>query len=182
MTVGLKTVRYVKALFAVAEARGARAALGSELTQLAGLFREVPELNAALLNPRLQRAAKQRVLAVAGLSGASPLLQDFVGLCLDHGRPEVVAEAPEEFLRLDREARGVLVATVQTITPMSSELRAAVKAGLEASTAKTIELKEQTDPELLGGLRVLIGSRMYDGSLKRRLDDLTAHLQSTRVN
>jgi len=182
MTVGLKTARYVKALFAVAEARGERAAICAELTQLAGQLCDTPELEAALLSPRLERSSKRRLLEAAGLSSASPLLVDFVGLCLDHGRPEVIVEAPEEFLRLDREARGVLVATVQTVAGMSPELRTSVQARLEESTGKSIELKEETNPELLGGLRLLIGSRMYDGSLKRRLDDLTAHLQSTRVH
>ncbi|MFH0947098.1 MAG: ATP synthase F1 subunit delta, partial [Planctomycetota bacterium] len=139
-------------------------------------------LPAVLSNPRVQTAARKSILMAAGLDTASDLLQDFVKLCLDHRRPEVIAEAPEEYLRLDREVRGVVLATVQTSGPMGADLRTSVQAKLEEVTGKTIELIEETDPELIGGVRVLIGSRMYDGSLKRRLDDLSAHLQSTRVH
>lgn len=182
MTVGLKTKRYVKALFAVAEGRGERAALGAELEKLGELFAAAPELSSVISNPRVQTEARKSILMAIGLDTASDLLQDFVKLCLDHGRPEVVAETPEEYLLLDREAQGVVLATVQTADPMGADLRASVQTKLEEVTGKTIELMEETDPELIGGVRVLIGSRMYDGSLKRRLDDLTAHLQSTRVH
>jgi F0F1-type ATP synthase delta subunit len=90
-------------------------------------------------------------------------------------------EAAEEFGRLDRDARGVVVARVQTVARMSDEMRGSVRARLEEATGKSVELVEEQMPDLIGGVRVLIGSKMYDGSVRRRLDDLTAHLFATRV-
>ncbi len=180
MTAGIATIRYVKALFAAAEKAGSRAEVLTELQQLDGLLGGAPELVAALEDPRLPPAAKKKVLDAAGLESATPLLRDFVGLCLDKGRSEVVLEAAEEFQRLDREARGVVVARVQTVAPMDDAMRASVKAKLEELTAKSVELEEEVEPSLIGGLRIFIGSRMFDGSVRRRLDDLAAHLQGAR--
>lgn len=180
MAVGIATTRYVKALFAAAESAGVRAQVLSELKQLAVLFDGSAELVSALEDPRLPAAAKKNVLAQAGLKTGAPVLQDFVGLCLDRGRSEVVMQAAEEFQRLDREARGVVVARVQTVAPMTEALRASVQAKLEEMTAKSVELKEEVEASLIGGIRIFIGSRMFDGSVRRRLDDLAAHLQGAR--
>ncbi len=181
MAVSLATTRYVKALFAAAEKAGVVEPVRAELEQLAALFEGSAELRAALSHPRVPAETKKTILAAAGLSAATPLVQDFVGLCLDRGRPRVVIEAAEEFSRLVRDARGVVVARVQTVTKMSDEMRRSVLAKLEEVTGKTVELVEEEVPALLGGIRILIGSRMYDGSVRRRIDDLTAHLLSTRV-
>lgn len=175
------TVRYVRALFAVAEGRGARDQVRDELRQLGELFAGSPDVLSALRNPRLPAEAKQRILDGAGLDGACETLRDFVALCLGRNRAEVVIEAPEEFARLDREARGIVRCSVESASSLDDETRGSVKARLEEITGKSVEMDEAVRPELIGGLRVLIGSRMYDGSVRRQLDDLSAHLQSTRI-
>ncbi len=181
MTVSLATVRYVKALFSVAARRGESEALKAELARLGELLAGAPELGLALRDPRLPAAAKKRVLERAGLDTASRTLGDFVALCLERRRPEVVIEAPEEYGRLEREARGVVEARVQTIAPMDQDMRTSILAQLEEVTGMTIQLVEEILPELIGGVRILIGSRMYDGSIRRRLDDIAAHLLSARL-
>ncbi len=45
----------------------------------------------------------------------------------------------------------------------------AVLAALEKQTGKKIEMKAEVDPSLIGGLRVEIGGRVFDGSLKTQL-------------
>ncbi|MBI4878179.1 MAG: ATP synthase F1 subunit delta [Planctomycetes bacterium] len=181
MAVSLATVRYVKALFSVAARRGESEALKAELGRLGDLFAGSPELTAVLRDPRLPAAAKKKVIERAGLDSAPQTLRDFVALCLDQRRPEVILEAPEEYDRLEREARGVVVARVQTVAPLGRDTRISILAQLEEVTGKTIELVEEILPELIGGVRILIGSRMYDGSIRRRLDDIAAHLLSTRL-
>ncbi len=176
MSVGLATVRYVKALFSEAEKSGQREPVGRELARLGDVIDESVELRAALLNPRLQVAAKKRLLGAAGLEQAPPLLQDFCQLCLDRARPEVVIEAAEEFARLDREARGIVVAFVETARPLDEATRKSVKARLEEVTGKSVQVEEEIVPELVGGVRIRIGSRMWDGSVRRRLDDLVTQL------
>ncbi len=179
MAVGLATVRYVKALFSAAEKSGQRDAVGKALSTLGDLVDETPELRAALSNPRLPVAVKKKLLAAAGLSGeggAPQLVQDFCHLALERRRPEVVLEAAEEFARLDREAKGVVVAFIETARPLDDATRKSLKAKLEEVTAKSVEIEEEIVPELLGGVRIRIGSRMWDGSVRRRLDDLVTQL------
>lgn len=181
MSLSPATSRYVKALFEAAVSRGETERVAAELARFGALVAGAPELGAALRNPRLQAAAKRRILLAAGLESAADLLQDFAGLCLERGRPEVVLEAPAEFGRLHRAARGVAVVRAESAVPLDASSRAALLARLEELTGLAIELHEAVDAALLGGVRVFIGSRMYDGSLRRRLADLASHLESVRI-
>lgn len=178
MAASAVTMRYVKALFAVAGRSGERAAVLAALDGLDAVIAAAGELRSALRNPRVPGKAKRAILDAVGLSQAPQSLRDFVDLCLERGRAEVIVEAGEEFRRLDRESRGVLVARVATVAPLDEASRSAVKSKLEETTGKHIELREEIDAALIGGMRIFIGSTMWDGSVRRRLDDLEAHLSA----
>ena len=114
MVVGLATVRYVKALFALAKSRGEQDVLGQEVARLGTLFQTSPELVQLVRNPKVAVDAKKRVLRSALLDQTSATLRDFVEYCLDHRRFDVVLETAEEFARIDREDRGIVVANVDS--------------------------------------------------------------------
>ena len=78
MAVGLATVRYVKALFALAKSRGEQDVLGQEVARLGTLFETSPELVALVRNPKVAVEAKKRVLRSALLDQSSATLRDFV--------------------------------------------------------------------------------------------------------
>lgn len=178
MAASAVTMRYVKALFEVSGKSGERAAVLAALDGLDAVIAQNADLRAALRDPRVPGKAKRAVLDSVGLSQAPAVLQDFVDLCLERSRAEVIVEAGEEFRRLERESRGVVVARVSTVAPLDEASRAAVKSKLEETTGKHIELREETDATLIGGMRIFIGSTMWDGSVRRRLDDLETHLSA----
>jgi F-type H+-transporting ATPase subunit delta len=181
MVVGLATVRYVKALFALAKAKGERDTLGAEVARLGQLLASSPDLVHVLSNPEIAVEAKQRVMRAALLDQVSATLRDFVEYCLERRRSDVILEAAEEFARLDREDHGIVVASVDSAKPLDEGTRAALVAQLEETTGKSVVLKESVVPELIGGVAIQIGSRRWDGSVKRRLDDLEKFLQAGRT-
>ncbi len=176
MAVSAVSMRYVKALFAASGKSGEAASVLSHLNALDQVLSTSAELVATLRNPRVDAAGKRKILDSIGLDQAPAVLRDFIALCLDRGRAETILEAGEEFRRLDREARNVLVARVQSVAPLAESTREAVKAKLEEATGKTVELHEEIDAALVGGIRIFIGSTMWDGSVRRQLDDIEHHL------
>jgi F-type H+-transporting ATPase subunit delta len=179
MAVSAVTMRYVKALFAVAGKSGERPAVLAALEGLDAVIAASAELRATLRNPRVGVAAKRKILDAVGLEKSPQVMRDFADLCLARGRADVIVEAGEEFRRLERESRGVVVATVETVTPLDEAGRAAVRSKLEEVTGKHVELKEELDAAMIGGMRIFVGSTMWDGSVRRRLDDLEQHLAAT---
>lgn len=64
------------------------------------------------------------------------------------------------------------VATVQTAAPLTAEQATRIRTALAASEGREVVLTELIDPTVIGGVRVVIGDRVIDGSVASRLNDL----------
>jgi F-type H+-transporting ATPase subunit delta len=72
-------------------------------------------------------------------------------------------------VKLDIERR---TARVESATPLSSELQTQIQTGLARSYGKGLDISFAQNPGLIGGLRIKVGSDVYDGSVQGRLTEL----------
>lgn len=82
----------------------------------------------------------------------------------------------ENFARLLRGEFERQNAVVESATPISDDMRFQLKAGLAKKYGRELALQFQVVPELLGGIRVKVGSDVWDGSVKARLEALKNQL------
>jgi F-type H+-transporting ATPase subunit delta len=75
----------------------------------------------------------------------------------------------QRLVRLDVERRSALV---ESATPLSEALTKSVKANLAQRYGQGVSVQFAVNPSLIGGLRVQVGSDVFDGSVKARLDEL----------
>ena len=76
------------------------------------------------------------------------------------------------------ERTGVVEARVQSAQAMTGPQTEALVAALARRTGKTIRLQLRQDPSILGGVKVQIGSTVYDASIQGQLRLLKAQLLS----
>jgi len=67
-------------------------------------------------------------------------------------------------------------AIVESATTLTPAIQADLQASLSKKYGRTLSLEFQTRPELLGGIRIKVGSDVWDGSVKARLEALSASL------
>lgn len=146
--------------------------------------RELERLSAALADDQLRMLAehpavpfveKERVIRrVAG--DVSPEVLNLVLLMIRRGRPRAIPRMVEHFANLVRRERGVSLAEVRTALPLDESQRDAVMERLHALTGDEIEINEVVDESLIGGITVRIGDRLYDASVRSRLERLRTRL------
>lgn len=168
--------RYAQALLELATTAGAVERVQRDLNALAAKIQADETLALKLESPRVTRAQKRELLANALGAGQRDLVRSTVLLLVDKGRASLVPELASVFDEAAREAAGQAKAQVTSATPLEPALRDKLVERLSAASGLKITLEERVDAELLGGLRVVIGSRMIDGSVKRRLEELRARL------
>ena len=78
----------------------------------------------------------------------------------------------ENFTRLLRGETQRQSAIVESATPLSSDMRFQLNAGLTKKYGREMTLQFHEKPELLGGIRVKVGSDVWDGTVKARLENL----------
>ena len=80
------------------------------------------------------------------------------------------------FQRLVRLERDRHTAVVETATPLETSVRETVQTGLARVYGGGLETSFGENPSLIGGLRIKVGSDVYDGTVRARLAALAARL------
>jgi F-type H+-transporting ATPase subunit delta len=174
---------YARALLQVAEARdgeeGAALALRGELRELLALLDGHPELRAALGSAGVTLPARGRVLAaLAKEAGASVTLQRLVRLLAERDHLALLPELVEVYADMVNAARGIQAVQATSATALDEIQERGLIRALEQVAGGEIELTSQVDPGVLGGLRVKMEGRTYDGTVRARLQALRRRLAS----
>lgn len=171
--------RYAHALLDVSEEKG-DTSLREELDELARLFAEHPELRTVLLHPAIPAEKKTAVVAALWRKERpSELLQRLVALLLERDRMELLPLIAKAYARLWNAHRGIVEAEVVSAFAMESSEAHALSAAVGRVLGKQVELLDQVDPSLMGGVLLRMEGRVYDGSVRARLRALRARLAGT---
>jgi F-type H+-transporting ATPase subunit delta len=177
--IGAVARRYARALLELGLEQGAEDSYGEELRVLAELFEEQPMLRGLLTDPLVSEARREEVLGAlveaAQLSGPVTAL---LGEMLRHHRMGGLPEVAPAYARLLDEHRGIVEAGVVSAEELDPKQQDLLREKLEGLTSKKVRLRATRDPELLGGLVVKIGDVVYDGSLRKRLDQARRELMT----
>jgi F-type H+-transporting ATPase subunit delta len=92
------------------------------------------------------------------------------------GRPGSIPAMRRHFEELVRRQRGIARAEIRSALPLDEQDRAELERTLERLAGREVELTELVDPSLIGGISVRIGDRLYDASIRSRLERLRARL------
>lgn len=175
---GSVSARYALALLGLAD--DARQAdpdaldrIANDLDALFGLYRDHAAFRAFVQDPRLSAAEQQRaVFALLEKAGAGKEITHFVGVLIANRRLSQLPNIAAAFAAKLAERRGQQMAHVTTAFPLTDTQRAAITARLTESGFSGVKLAEVVDATVLGGLVIRIGSRLYDNSLKSKLQRL----------
>lgn len=166
---------YARALLEVLEERAEREQCEEEIGALARAVRAAPPLRFFLRSPLVEREAKERALLRA-LPGAGDITRRFLAVLVRRGRADLLPEVAAAYERLRDERRGVVVAEVTTAVPLGREAEERCAEALRRATKREVRLRPAHDPALIGGMRTRIGSQVFDGSVRGRLETLRRRL------
>ena len=165
--------RYAAALYAHAEDVGALDTVVGEAETLSRLIIESADFRRVIESPLLDvHTGTKAVLAVLEQQGFSKPLRDFVGVVSSNRRLRALPEILAAFSALVADRRGIVTAHVATAIPITDLQRQQLRARLIEAGYGNVNIVEQIQPDLLGGLVLRIGALLYDTSLKSRLQRL----------
>jgi F-type H+-transporting ATPase subunit delta len=172
--------RYAEAAFEIAQRDDSMEAW---LTALAIAEERLvdPQVTRLLSNPAVPSTSRVELLGRIVGTDVSGAQRNLLALMVQRGRFEQLPAVIREFMRLYRLREGIVEATVTSATELDAVEIAALQARLVALTGKHIELEQQVDPELLGGLQVRVGDQLIDGSVRGRLERLRIDLSNIAI-
>ena len=168
---------YAVAAFKLARERNALAHW-SEMLGFAAAVAADPRIQVYIENPDTTSAELEKTfLAVVGdkLDEAG---KNLIKLLVEYDRLGLLPEVAAAFEELKAEAEGVLEAEITAATnPTDAEVKALVKR-LESKFGKKIEANVKVDPEIIGGVKIIVGDTVIDASVRGQLQELAYTLKS----
>jgi F-type H+-transporting ATPase subunit delta len=166
---------YAEALFktAISDLDGTSA----WLDELAAIASNV-QLQQYAGNPSVTSAQTFEVISGVAKSKLPEAAKNFLRAVIDNARLGVLPEIASQFRTLKNAKSGSSDATVYSAFALESAALADLAATLEKRFGRKLNLKVQLEPELIGGVRVVVGDEVLDTSVKARLEQMKAALIS----
>ena len=165
--------RYAQALFDLAKDENAVAPIEADLKSLKTAIHESADLRRLIDSPAFGAQDKAKgINAIAEAAGFNATTKKFLGLVAANRRTSHLLAIIGSFEKLSADWRGVVSAEVVTALPLSAAQSKGVAAALRTALGKDPEISTRVDPSILGGIKVRVGSRLFDASLKTKLDQL----------
>lgn len=169
--------RYAEALVNLAIEKAAVDAYQEELLAVSEIYENEEALRTFLLNPENTSKTKKSVLSGI-LEGKVPQdILHFLLVLVDKGRVASLPGIYREYVKMANEKKSILNITIFAAAPIDQpqidSIRDKFRVLYNAHSVKTVL---EIDPSLIGGVKVAIGDKLYDGTVKGRLERLHASL------
>ncbi len=168
--------RYTKALFQLAREAGQEETIGREVDDFFAAYIGSDlgsDLQTVLTNPAFDVATRKRILIQVGnTQQLSVLTIHFLSLLLERDRLRHLSGIVSCYRRLLNEAKGRVEAKVFSAAALDLALTERVCEQLGGLSGKDVVLKQEVDPSLLGGMKVELAGKIYDGSVRTQLEKM----------
>jgi F-type H+-transporting ATPase subunit delta len=168
--------RYATAIFGLAVERNNSDRVGDDL----GRIRDVLDGDAAIqtffVSPIVDRQDKERALTASFGKSVDELALHSLLLIVRKRRESIFGDVVDAYRKLQLAARGEELIVLTSAKPLSKDELDKTVARLQALFSKKFEVRQVVDPNVIGGVRILMGDRRIDGTVAGRLDTLARTL------
>lgn len=164
--------RYAKALFDLALEANLVEKVEKDLLQLRAELAASEALRKVLQSPLIDRTEKSAVLQELIEKSSQGLTQKFIALLGRNNRFSALAAIIDAFVTLFSEHRGEVLAEVTSSVALSEQQLSLLRSSLKKVLGREVKIKTSVDNAILGGLKVRIGSKLFDASLLSKLERL----------
>lgn len=168
--------RYARALFEVAKERGLIDQIEAELKDIVSAINQNEELTKILTHPQISVGAKKDLFKDLFSAHIAKETQNFLDILIENGREMDLAAISAAYVGQANEERGIADAVVTTAKALSAEEQEQLAEKFGKIINKKLRIQTVIDPSILGGVVVKIGDRLYDGSIKSKLEHFAHQL------
>ncbi|WP_282141167.1 F0F1 ATP synthase subunit delta [Cytobacillus oceanisediminis] len=176
MTGSTVAKRYALALFQLANEHQLLDQMEEELRAVKEVVTNNSDLKSVLRSPKLSIEKKKEILKDAFASVNTFVLNTLM-ILIERHREDHISDVADHFISLANDKKGIADAKVYTVRPLTEAEKEALSESFAAKVGKkSLRIDNIVDTNLLGGIKLRIGNRIFDGSLRGKLERLERQL------
>ena len=164
--------RYAEALHQLSVEGGVLDEVTHGLDQVRGLLAGDANLSGQFLRSRAAEDEKSRMVREWIGAGVHRLVSNLLHLLVERRREAITLDCILAFFQILEEEQGVLRVVLETAKPMDDEAKDRLVGRLAEATGQQIIAELRVDESLIGGVRLIVDSRLIDGSVRRKIERL----------
>ncbi|SDN60531.1 ATP synthase F1 subcomplex delta subunit [Fictibacillus solisalsi] len=172
--------RYASALYEVVGQENLEQS-EAELRVVKDVMESNRDIQKLLNHPKISVEQKKQIVKESlGTDISKPVLNTIL-LLIDRSRENIIAEMAGQFIELANESRGIAEATVYSVRLLSQDERTRLEETFAKRVGKQhLRIENIIDQSLVGGMRIRIGNRIFDGSIRGKLERIERQLATTQ--
>jgi F-type H+-transporting ATPase subunit delta len=180
MSNGTVAKRYAIALFQVAKEQNLLDEVEQELIVVKTVFTENQQLLSVLNHPKVTKETKKTLVKESFSKLSAPVLNTLL-ILIDRHRQAMILSVLDFFIEVANIERGIADAKVYSVRELSEDEKNALSQAFAKKVGKaTLRIQNIVDKNILGGVKLRIGNRIYDGSISGKLARVERELLTKR--
>ena len=161
--------RYGLALYSLALEENKISSWQEEVRELSRIFKENTDFIMVLGSSFLSLEERQEILEKS-LVGVDREIVALISVVMENNRINLILEIFESFNSYCNQYRGVSEGLIYSTVKLDQKVISQIEEKISKIENSKVELKNIIDPSLIGGVKVVIKDRIYDGSIKHHID------------
>ena len=167
------SARYALALFSICEEGKTCIEVEKHVLHFAKVLKSDNGLNAFLRNPTFSSSEQENVFtAVSDKIKLPKPLHNTICLMIKKGRGYDLVNFCEDFLKLCSVSKNELIVRIRTAKKVSNLKIEEIKKSIEKITKRVVRLEAESDPDIIAGLELKVGSFLFNSSINSKLDSM----------
>ncbi|GAA4070929.1 ATP synthase F1 subunit delta [Amphibacillus indicireducens] len=168
--------RYANALLELSDETGNLEADLNQTILVRDLFK-AEDRQAFLTHPNIANSAKYELFESAFSGKISKHLMGFLFLMVQKNRESLIVPALTEFINRANRRLGKTEARVVSAKPLNQNQIESIRTLLTKQTNMDVEIKHENDPDVIGGFYILIDGKIFDGTVRTKLNVMKDRLK-----
>lgn len=165
--------KYAEALYGIGKSSGKLAVFQANAEDFLKIFEGSRDLMTSLSHPNIRKSQRKAIVdEILRQCDYDAVFGNFLRLVVERGRMAYYPKMVSHFRTLRDEADGRLRGVVYVASPLTPAQRDKLRARAQEKLGHEVILEERIDPALIGGLKLEIDGRVYDGTVQRYLERL----------
>ena len=165
------TSRYAEAIFSIKRDQNQLEEAQVEIKELIKVLKQNPDF-VFVLNSSYKEFQEKEDIIDKVFKGVDQDIINLIKIVTKNHRSMYLVEILERTNSLINDERGVLEGLVYSTEPLKEEELQKLNAAISKVEKRSTDLKNIIDPNLIGGVKVVINDHIYDGSIKHHLENM----------
>lgn len=169
----LAAKRYAEALVDISLESNQLDDYQQQLQTISDIYMKEDELRTFLNDNRIKPSTKKELIKKVFEGKLKIEILNFLLLLIDRRRIDLLPEICKEYVLIANKKRNILNMTIISVEPLTElQINDITQKYMKKYNASSFNVKNLIDKSIMGGIIVKIGDTVYDGSVRKRLEDL----------